>query len=192
MDKSVLILNKSYYAFQITTWQKAISLLYQDHADIVDLDYVRYTFSEWLKYSNTLSTNHKGFVHSSTMRLAIPEVIILKTYDKLPFSEVRFSRNNLHEHYSYKCCYCGKKYSKDKLTLDHVLARSHGGKTEWGNIVLACVECNRLKSDKSVEEVGYTMHYTPSKPEWKSPLFKYIRNNVHLNPSWINFLECIV
>jgi len=30
----VLVLNKKFYAIQITTWQKALSLLYIDHANV--------------------------------------------------------------------------------------------------------------------------------------------------------------
>ena len=43
------------------------------------------------------------------------------------------------------CHYCGRKFSPNELTMDHVLPISRGGKSTKGNIVACCKECNNEK-----------------------------------------------
>jgi 5-methylcytosine-specific restriction protein A len=44
------------------------------------------------------------------------------------------------------CHYCGKKFQPKQLTMDHVVPLSRGGTTTPGNVVPACLECNKNKS----------------------------------------------
>lgn len=44
------------------------------------------------------------------------------------------------------CYYCGSTVPPRKLTMDHVVPLSRGGKTTKGNVVPACKECNTRKS----------------------------------------------
>ena len=46
-----------------------------------------------------------------------------------------------------RCVYCSTRLDYDTATLDHVHPLAHGGAHHPGNVVLACVRCNRLKSD---------------------------------------------
>lgn len=43
------------------------------------------------------------------------------------------------------CYYCKGKFSRDQLTMDHIVPLIRGGKTKKGNIVAACKECNNKK-----------------------------------------------
>ena len=43
------------------------------------------------------------------------------------------------------CLYCGKKFSKDELTMDHIVPIVRGGKSTKGNIAAACKKCNNKK-----------------------------------------------
>lgn len=47
------------------------------------------------------------------------------------------------------CSYCGRE---DKLTLDHIVPLSRGGKHSKDNVVPACSHCNFSKGTKTVEE----------------------------------------
>ena len=49
------------------------------------------------------------------------------------------------------CHYCGKTFSAQELTLDHIVPVARGGKSTRGNVVPACKPCN---SDKK--------YYTPA------------------------------
>ena len=45
------------------------------------------------------------------------------------------------------CHYCGNKFSKDLLTMDHIIPLSRGGTSERFNIVPACKDCNNKKKN---------------------------------------------
>ena len=51
--------------------------------------------------------------------------------------------------YTNQCFYCGIK--SDHLTKDHIIPVLLGGNDEIGNIVPACMQCNRRKGIKQVE-----------------------------------------
>ena len=168
-----LVLNKNFYAIHITNWQKALTLLYNGCAKAVDENLVTYDFNDWVELSALMEKNGTRFVHTSSLRIAIPEVIQLTRYDRLPRQEVKFSRQNIYSHYNYTCCYCGKKFPKPsklnkiELNLDHVLPQSRKGHSNWENIVLSCIPCNSKKGDKTPEEAGMRLLVKPSRPQWK-------------------------
>ncbi|RME14963.1 MAG: HNH endonuclease [Bdellovibrio sp.] len=43
------------------------------------------------------------------------------------------------------CYYCQEKFSKDKLTMDHKVPLSRGGRSTKSNVVVCCKECNNQK-----------------------------------------------
>ena len=51
-------------------------------------------------------------------------------------------KNKLHQGI---CHYCSRQFSADQLSMDHIVPLARGGKSTKGNIVAACVECNRKK-----------------------------------------------
>lgn len=63
----------------------------------------------------------------------------------------------------WRCVYCdreahGAAFRSHKtaiypgLNLDHVIPRSRGGTNDAGNVVTACEDCNRRKSDRTLDE----------------------------------------
>lgn len=60
------------------------------------------------------------------------------------------------------CVYCGGRASPDRaLEVDHILAASHGGGNQAGNLVSACWDCNRGKSAGGV--VGHAFEHAERK-----------------------------
>lgn len=53
------------------------------------------------------------------------------------------------EAFDFKCAYCG---SAHKITMDHFIACTKGGKTSADNIIPACQSCNSSKQDKDAIE----------------------------------------
>ncbi len=51
-------------------------------------------------------------------------------------------KNKLHKGL---CHYCGQRFSRDQLSMDHIVPLARGGKSTKGNIVAACMKCNRKK-----------------------------------------------
>ena len=43
------------------------------------------------------------------------------------------------------CHYCGKKFSPQELTMDHIVPVVRGGKSIRGNVVPCCKDCNNRK-----------------------------------------------
>ena len=50
--------------------------------------------------------------------------------------------------------YCGNEFSCDQLTMDHMIPLARGGKSNKGNVVPACKDCNNSKAtDIPVEDI---------------------------------------
>lgn len=188
MSTDVLVLNKNFTAIQITGWQRAISLLFLDHALVVDQEFSTYDFQDWKKLSKAMSAHPAGFVHTPTFKIAVPEVIALRLYDRLPETEVTFSRRNIYEHYGHKCCYCGRRFSTQELNLEHIVPRSRGGKTDWNNVVTSCIRCNLRKGGRLPTEAGMRLLIRPSRPRWRHRVF-LMRSPVKVRASWQRFID---
>ena len=68
--------------------------------------------------------------------------------------ELKFSRRSILKRDRFRCQYCGHKFESHELTYDHVIPRSCNGKTVWTNIVTACIECNKNKSNRPANYSG--------------------------------------
>ncbi|HEY9448059.1 MAG TPA: HNH endonuclease [Burkholderiales bacterium] len=62
------------------------------------------------------------------------------------------------------CAYCGGLFAIGKLTRDHILPFSRGGRDSWMNVVTACRPCNERKSDRTPEGAGMELIYLPYVP----------------------------
>lgn len=191
MASDVLVLNRNFYAIHITSWQRAISLVYCDHASVVDEEYKTYNFEDWRALSEEIREHPAGFVRTPTFRIAIPEVIALKFYDKLPPTDVKFTRRNIYDHYNYRCCYCGKRFPTSELNLEHIMPVSRGGKTDWSNIVIACIPCNTQKGDLLPREARMKLLIKPSRPKWKGRVSLVLRPSIRIKASWQRFIDTI-
>jgi 5-methylcytosine-specific restriction endonuclease McrA len=189
MSADVLVLNRNFCAVHIANWQRALSLVYLDHARVVDEEYRTYNFDDWRELSRMIHTHPAGFVTTPTFRIAIPEVIVLQRYDKMPVGEVKFTRRNIYEHYGFRCCYCGHRYTTHELNLEHVLPKSRGGKTDWTNIVTSCVPCNLKKADRLPEEARMKLLIKPSRPKWKGSASLVLKAPFKMRASWQRFVD---
>lgn len=181
----VLVLNRSYIPIHIVTWQKAMSLIIQESARPLDRDFITYDLSDWFEFSNLYDNYPK--IHTVRYNICIPEIIVLKQYDQLPVRDVKYSRQTLFQRDKFKCAYCGKKFDKKSLTVDHITPRSHGGHSNWSNTVSSCSECNRKKADRTPEQAGMKLLIKPRKPVWMSPLCEIQPN--HPCKSWLKFMD---
>jgi 5-methylcytosine-specific restriction endonuclease McrA len=191
VSSDVLVLNRRFYAIQITSLRRALTLLYLDHAQVVDEEYRTYDFSDWRDFSSARADHPSGFVDTPNFRLVVPDVIALKVFDRLPESHVKFTRRNIYEHYGYRCCYCGRKFPTEELNLDHVVPKSRRGATDWDNIVTSCIPCNLKKGNRLPSEAGMDLLITPSRPRWKGPASLVFRAPFSLRRSWQKFIDSV-
>jgi len=179
----VLILNRHHQAVQICLWQKAMTLICQDAARPLDRDGIVYTFADWIAFSDM--TEEYPTVNTVSHRIAIPEIIVLQKYDRLPIRDVRFSRQSLFHRDKYTCAYCGNVFKRDELTVDHIKPRAQGGTSTWLNTITACRKCNGIKADRTPEGAGMQLKFKPKKPMWLSPL-THVRPD-HPCKSWLRY-----
>ena len=114
---------------------------------------------------NAFTTSGR-YINTPSMRLRLPEVIVLTAFNRFVKREVRLSRKNIFERDQCTCQYCAKKFSKSDFTIDHVMPRSRGGRDTWENLVLACVRCNIKKGNRTPLEAHMPLLKEPAKPKW--------------------------
>ena len=115
----------------------------------------------------------------------LPCVIALKRIVKFRYKTLPCHRKNVMWRDDYQCQYCAKYPVVDKLTIDHVVPRSRGGKNEWLNLVTACKKCNQKKGNKTPREANMPLIKKPTVP--KSDVLKNISKN-EISDIWIDYI----
>lgn len=183
LQRPVLVLNRNWQPCHVATVARAMVLLWKEAARVVDAaDYQTFSWEDWSKLR---PKGDDPFVQSANYRLRLPEVITLTGYDKLPTKAVTFSRRNIFKRDRFQCQYCSVNPSSEELTIDHVTPRAQGGVSSWTNCVLACVDCNKRKADRTPKQAGMRLKKEPICPTWK-PV--YANHHVRLE-SWSKFIS---
>jgi 5-methylcytosine-specific restriction endonuclease McrA len=100
-------------------------------------------------------------LHAERISVAVPSVIRLRTYVKVPFRRrAPLNRRAVFARDSSRCQYCGATAD----SIDHVVPRSRGGTHVWENVVAACRPCNVRKRDRLLEETSMVLHRRPDVP----------------------------
>ncbi|KAF0122296.1 MAG: HNH endonuclease [bacterium] len=141
IDSHVLVLNRSFLPINITTAKRAFSLLYQRIAKAVNSQYETFDYESW---SDLSIEQHDETIGLVDRVIKIPRVILLVTYDRIPKTQVRFTRANIYARDRNTCQYCGVVFTKNELSLDHIIPRAYGGASCWENIVCCCFSCNKF------------------------------------------------
>jgi 5-methylcytosine-specific restriction endonuclease McrA len=193
LDCNVLVLNKHYMAIRIIGARRAFSLLFRDLAEVVSLEkgsYANYDFKSWCEVSQfrrEFEPDGHDWVATVNFHIAVPRIVRLLFYDRLPRTEVKFNRRNIFARDKNHCQYCGKRFPTNELSLDHVVPRSMGGGATWTNIVCACAKCNVKKGGRTPKQAHMTINNKTVKPR-HNPLV-----HVHLGhdryKSWKQFLD---
>jgi len=182
-----LVLNKGWIPIHIVSWQKAISLIYQEKCKALDKDYLSYAYDDWKAFSIANAKNYH-ILHNINYPLALPEIIVSISFDRLPDRQVKYSRQNIFARDKFRCMYCGKQFQRKELTLDHVYPKSKGGRTTWSNTVSSCYSCNQKKANLTLEEAHMRLKFKPKKPKWFSPL-DGVNVKTHPCKSWKHFMD---
>lgn len=127
---------------------------------------------------------HDAVLRSAHAEWRPPSVIMMKDYVRSK-ERVPFSRMNILVRDQHCCQYCGKRMTLDELTFDHVIPRSKGGKTNFENIVSACVPCNARKANKSLMK-PMNAPRVPSAREMAS--LRQIRRS-DVPEAWVEYLD---
>ena len=146
----ILVLNYSYEPLQFCSAKRAIIMIFNARAESIESD---------------------GYVvRSPTVTLKLPVVIrVLNIVKRSQRRDIFFSKKNILRRDNFTCQYCGG--TDNSLTVDHVLPKSRGGKSNWINVVVACKSCNLKKGNRTPSEKGMKLLTKPSKPSSFWPFF---------------------
>jgi 5-methylcytosine-specific restriction endonuclease McrA len=157
MQQSCLVLNASYEPLRMFDVPRAIRLVLQGKAEIVE------------------STGKQ--LRSGSQTIDQPSVIRLVKLVKVPKRLRRQVSNTfLFARDHYQCQYCGRfdreLRQREFLNRDHIVPQSKGGGNTWDNCVTACSSCNAKKDNKLPHEAGLTLRSKPTEPhlvllKWK-------------------------
>lgn len=162
----VLVLNATYEPISFVSLKRAVVLLLKEKAEVIEEAIERKLRAERSQYP-------------------YPLVIRLVSYVPVPrFFNLPLSRRSLLSRDNYMCQYCGA--TDGQLTIDHVIPRSRGGKTEWTNVVAACVPCNRKKGNKLPAEIKMFPRNKPAKPGYITVI---LLGQAKGNETWARYLR---
>lgn len=193
LDCKVLVLNKLYIAVRVISARRAFSLLCRDIAEVIhveDQKFANYDFESWAEISQlhkTFQPEKHDWVQTVRFEIAVPRVIRLLGYDRLPAQIVKLNRRNLFARDRNQCQYCGRAFPTSELSIDHVLPRAQGGGDSWENLVCACVKCNARKGGRTPDEAHMKLVRKPIRPK-RNPLIS-LRLGQERYSSWKAFLD---
>jgi 5-methylcytosine-specific restriction endonuclease McrA len=180
-------------ALRVISARRAMTLIYRELAEVVSLEdgqYLSYDFDDWVEVSAAKASfepDEHEWIRTVRFQIAVPKVIRLLVYDKLPRVEVKLNRRNLFARDQNRCQYCGRRISTKDLSIDHVVPRSHGGRTCWENVVCACMRCNVKKGGRTPAQAHMTLVAKPMRPR-RSPVLT-VKLSEARYASWKQFLD---
>lgn len=189
LEDPVLVLNRCWQAVHTCSVRRGLHLLCTGHARVVQVDgdekFSTHDIGSWIRHSSKVTGGVR--IHSVSVSILVPKILVLSLYDRIPRLEVRFSRRNVFLRDKFTCQYCETVFPETQLNLDHVTPRDKGGRTNWENIVTSCFRCNTRKANKLPHEAGMHPQRKPTAPRWR-PLFGLHENGL-ADESWSHFIQ---
>lgn len=156
LTRGCLALNASYEPLTVISTKRAVRLIVEGKAEIVEVDGTR-------------------VIRSANQEMPAPAVIRLVRYVHVP-RRLRKSVSNtfLFARDHYTCQFCGRHRrdlrQREYLTRDHVIPqcrfKTRAESNTWENCVTACTSCNNRKADRTPEEAGMKLLSVPTEPHF--------------------------
>lgn len=127
-----ILLNADYTYLNVVDWKRAMCLMIKGKVQV-------------LKHSARIIRTAEGII------IKVPAVMkLIKLIRALYVNRVPFSKKNILVRDGFKCAYCGAE--RQRLTIDHIIPKSKGGKANFENCVSSCKPCNNKKGDRTPRE----------------------------------------
>jgi 5-methylcytosine-specific restriction endonuclease McrA len=150
MGQSCVLLNGDYTFLGLVDWKRAMSLMFAEKVRV-------------LKFSDRV-------IQGVSRTFRAPAVaVLIKVVRSVYRGRVPFSRRNVMVRDRFTCAYCGTR--SHPITMDHVIPRSRGGKTDFDNCVACCRACNQKKGARLPSEAGMPLRRRP----WQPTIAEFIR-----------------
>jgi 5-methylcytosine-specific restriction endonuclease McrA len=95
--------------------------------------------------------------------------VLIKVVRIVYRNQIPFSRRNVLIRDQFTCAYCGKRESP--LTIDHIIPRARGGKSNFENCVACCRACNTKKGARLPRQAGMALRRRP----WQPTIAEFMR-----------------
>lgn len=199
LDSKVLVLNKGYAAMRVVSARRAFCLVARSIAEIIHVDdggegsvgqFVSYDLNSWIEISalqREFERERHDWVRTVRFEIAVPRIIRLLGYDRIPDQTVKLNRRNLFARDRNQCQYCGRHFPTADLSIDHVKPRTQGGLDTWDNLVCSCIRCNARKGGRTPEQASMKLVRKPIRPA-RNPVIA-LRMGSDKYRSWKTFLD---
>ncbi|MBU6367695.1 MAG: HNH endonuclease [Gemmatimonadetes bacterium] len=152
MTAGCLALNASYEPLTMVPLRRALRLVIDGKAEIVEADGQAPVRSERRAFPRPLVIRLTRYVH------------VPRRFRRQVTNTFLFARDG------YRCQYCGRAAvelkPREGLTRDHLIPLSRGGTNEWTNVVTACSPCNTRKANRLPAEIGMEPLARPTEPHF--------------------------
>ena len=147
-----LALNTSFEPLTLVPVRRALRLVIDGKAEIVEAERGRFFRSERLAIPRPAVIRLVRFVH------------VPRKFRRQVTNTFLFARDG------YQCQYCGRSAGelrgRECLTRDHLRPLSRGGTNAWTNVTTACSTCNTKKGDRPALECGMRLRTSPREPHF--------------------------
>ena len=147
-----LALNASFEPLTMVPLRRALRLVIDGKAEIVEADSDRVVRSEKLTLPRPAVIRLTRFIH------------VPRRFRRQVTNTFLFARDR------YRCQYCGRLQielrPRESLTRDHLIPLSRGGANDWTNVVTACSPCNTKKANNLPSEIGMHPLHAPVEPHF--------------------------
>ena len=161
MSSRVLVTDCTGRPINTTSWQRAVTLLVMNEADLIEKDGDRF-----IKSPN----------------LVVPKPLIIQTQGYValkPLPDNKIIRRVLYARDGWKCQYCGVDITMKTGTIDHIKPKAafirQGRRASeahtWDNVVTSCTRCNTKKGDRLPYQCGMHITRPPKKPSYVQTLW---------------------
>jgi 5-methylcytosine-specific restriction endonuclease McrA len=155
-----ILLNADYSFLNLVHWKRAVCLMAKGKVEVI---------------KDSQATVH----NAGGAEWRIPAVMrLVKLIRTIYRAGVAFTKRNVLVRDGFRCAYCGGQ--KDRLSIDHIIPRSRGGKTTFENCVAACKSCNLRKGGRTPSEAGMYLKvkaYQPTITEFLRMKFRSLGFN---------------
>ncbi|CAB1081048.1 HNH endonuclease family protein [Olavius algarvensis Delta 1 endosymbiont] len=139
-----VLLNADYTFLNLVNWKRAVCLMAKGKVEVV-------------KDSRRTVRNCSG------VKFKVPAVMrLIKLIRTIYRTRVTFTKRNVLVRDRFKCAYCGA--TREKLSIDHIVPKSRGGKMTFENCVAACRPCNLKKGGRTPNEAKMYLKTRPYQP----------------------------
>lgn len=160
LKQPCLVLNKHWQPIDEIPSEVAICNLFRGSMRGIDTESMRAL--PWIDWVTLPIRESDLSIRAVSGPVRLPRVVVA-AWAGMPETSPKLGRRGVAERDKYRCAYSNEVCLDG--TLDHVKARSHGGKTTWENVVWSRKDINHAKGNKTLAEAGLTLLRKPFKPQ---------------------------